>query len=244
MIRKSPPEPIVALDVNSRGEALALARELLPTARWFKIGSRIFTAEGPSLVMEIVSLGASVFLDLKFHDIPSIVAGAVRAATALGVSMMTIHTSGGVEMMKAAAEAADEEASKVGSASPLIVGVTVLTSLSADDLRKIYGTRSSIEDAVLRLASLAARAGITGIVASVNETALVKRELGDSFKVVTPGIRLAGSKRDDQKRVATPGAAREAGSDYVVLGRQIIEAEKPRLVLEEVLVELGRISEE
>lgn len=244
MVRKSPPEPIIALDVDSRSQALALARELLPSARWFKIGSRIFTAEGPPIVREIVSLGASVFLDLKFHDIPRTVEGAVRAATALGVSMMTVHASGGSEMLKAAAEAASEEASKMGSAPPLVVGVTVLTSLAADDLRKMYGTGSSIEDTVLRLASLAAQAGIGGIVASVNETALVKRELGDSFKVVTPGIRPAGSIRDDQKRVATPGAAREAGSDYVVLGRQIIEAEKPRFVLEEVLVELGRISEE
>ncbi len=221
------PPVIVALDVEERDRALALIRALAPSIRWYKIGSRLFTAEGPPIVEAALSLGASIFLDLKFHDIPQTVAGAVRAATALGVSMMTIHTSGGVEMMRAAAHAAAEESARRGAPRPLIVGVTVLTSLTADDLSRMHGTTRAVREHVLHLAARAAQAGIDGVVASVGEARDIKREIGPSFVVVTPGIRPEGSDPGDQKRIATPGAARAAGADYLVVGRPVIDAPSP-----------------
>ena len=180
------PAVIAALDVEERGRARDLVRELAPAIAWCKIGSRLFTAEGPAVIGDAKELGASVFLDLKFHDIPQTVAGAVRAATATGVSMMTIHASGGVEMMRAASLAAAEESQRRGCARPLVVGVTVLTSLSADDLARLYGTSGAVRDHVLRLAERAREAGIDGVVASVEEARLIKREFGASFVVVTP----------------------------------------------------------
>lgn len=236
--RRDAPAVIAALDVEERGRALALVRELAPALSWFKIGSRLFTAEGPSIVEEARRLGAAVFLDLKFHDIPQTVAGSVRAASALGVSMMTVHTSGGVEMMRAAALEAAEESARRGTARPLIVGVTVLTSLSAGDLERILGVPGGVRDHVLRRAALAREAGIDGVVASVEEAREIKRELGAPFVVVTPGIRPAGAGAGDQKRIATPRAAAEAGSDYLVVGRPIIDAPSPVGAAREILREL------
>ena len=187
---------------------------------------------------EIGSRGASVFLDLKFHDIPATVEGSVRAATALGVAMMTIHTSGGLEMMRAAAKAASDESKRLSIVRPIVVGVTVLTSLSKEDLSRTFGTSGAVRDLVLRLASQAREAGLDGVVASVEEARLIKDELGDGFKVVTPGIRPAGAAAGDQKRIATPRAAREAGSDYLVVGRPVIEAPSPRAAAEQILREL------
>mgnify|MGYP001038385424 CR=1 FL=1 len=232
------PAVIAALDVEERGRARDLVRELAPAIAWCKIGSRLFTAEGPAVIGDAKELGASVFLDLKFHDIPQTVAGAVRAATATGVSMMTIHASGGVEMMRAASLAAAEESQRRGCARPLVVGVTVLTSLSADDLARLYGTSGAVRDHVLRLAERAREAGIDGVVASVEEARLIKREFGASFVVVTPGIRPAGADPVDQKRIATPAAARDAGSDYLVVGRPIIDAPSPVEAARKILREL------
>jgi orotidine-5'-phosphate decarboxylase len=237
-VQPSRPAVIVALDVEERSRALGLVEACGSAIRIFKIGSRLFTSEGPGIVEEIKSLGASVFLDLKFHDIPATVEGSVRAATALGVSMMTIHTSGGVEMMRAAAGAASAESKRRGIPRPLVVGVTVLTSLSAEDLARTFGTTGAVKDLVMRLAVQAREAGLDGVVASVEEARSVKEALGAGFKVVTPGIRPAGAGVGDQKRVATPRAAREAGSDFLVVGRPIIEADSPREAAERILREL------
>jgi orotidine-5'-phosphate decarboxylase len=238
MTISSHPRVIVALDVEERHRALEIVTLTSPAIGLYKIGSRLFTSEGPPIVREIVSRGASVFLDLKFHDIPATVDGSVRAATALGASMMTIHTSGGHEMMRAAAKAASEESDRRSIARPIIVGVTVLTSLSKDDLARTFGTAGAVKDLVLRLASQAREAGLDGVVASVEEARLIKDELGESFKVVTPGIRPAGAAAGDQKRIATPRAAREAGSDYLVVGRPVIEAASPREAAQQILREL------
>jgi orotidine-5'-phosphate decarboxylase len=236
-----PPRPavIVALDVEERARALELVEACGSAIRIFKIGSRLFTSEGPGIVREIEALGASVFLDLKFHDIPATVEGSVRAATALGVSMMTIHTSGGVEMMRAAAGAASTESKRLGIERPLVVGVTVLTSLSGEDLARTFGTAGAVRDLVMRLAAQAREAGLDGVVASVEEARAIKDALEPGFKVVTPGIRPAGAGVGDQKRVATPRAAREAGSDFLVVGRPVIEADSPRDAAERILAELN-----
>ena len=237
-VQPTRPAVIVALDVEERSRALGLVEACGSAVTIFKIGSRLFTSEGPGIVREIEALGASVFLDLKFHDIPATVEGSVRAATALGVSMMTIHTSGGIAMMRAAAGAASAEAKRLGIERPLIVGVTVLTSLSGDDLARTFGTTGAVRDLVMRLAAQAREAGLDGVVASVEEARAVKEALGPGFKVVTPGIRPAGAGVGDQKRVATPRAAREAGSDFLVVGRPIIEADSPRDAAERILREL------
>jgi orotidine-5'-phosphate decarboxylase len=239
MKEQSRPAVIVALDVEERERALELVKMLRPAIGTYKIGSRLFTSEGPLVVREVQALGASVFLDLKFHDIPATVEGAVRAATALGIGMMTVHTSGGTAMMEAAVKAAAEESARVHTERPLIVGVTVLTSLSKGDVAHLFGASGALRDVVLRLAGQAREAGLDGVVASVEEAGLIKAELGSGFKVVTPGIRPAGAGAGDQKRIATPRAAREAGSDFLVVGRPIIEASSPLEAARRILEELA-----
>jgi orotidine-5'-phosphate decarboxylase len=221
------PEVIVALDVERKEDARRLVEGLVSIVDFFKIGSRLFTAEGPSMVTELRSAGAKIFLDLKFHDIPATVAGSVRAATSLGVQMMTLHTWGGIEMMRAAANEAAQASSASGAERPLLVGVTVLTSLSREDLEGLAPRDAGVSDLALRLAENAKKAGLDGIVASVHEAPAVKEKFGSDFLVVTPGIRPSGASVGDQKRVATPRAAAEAGSDYLVIGRPIIEASSP-----------------
>jgi len=240
MKKTARPRIAVALDVEERARALELVRMLRPEIAMFKIGSRLFTSEGPPMIREMKALGASIFLDLKFHDIPATVAGAVRAASAMGVGMMTIHASGGLAMMRSAAEAAAEESARLRAERPLLVGVTVLTSLSADDLARLFGAAGGVRDTVLRLAELAREAGLDGVVASVEETALIKAKLGPDFLVVTPGIRPAGAGVDDQKRIATPRAARDAGADVLVVGRPVIEAPSPIEAARRMLEELER----
>jgi len=235
---KHKPEVITALDVESRGDALSLVSGLGGVVDFFKVGSRLFTAEGPSMVREIRESGARIFLDLKFHDIPATVAGSVRAATALGVRMMTLHASGGLDMMKAAALAAGDAAGKFGVERPLIVGVTVLTSLSTEDLAAVMPTGGKVSDIVLKLADRARAAGLDGIVASVEEARRVKERLGREFVVVTPGIRPAGADSGDQKRISTPRKAAEAGSDYLVVGRPIIQAPSPAEAAQAIISEL------
>lgn len=234
------PEIIVALDVESRSSALELVKALIETVTFFKVGSRLFTAEGPDMIGQLNDMGADVFLDLKLHDIPATVAGAVRAAIGLRVKMLTIHTLGGIAMMRAAAEAAAEESERLGAPRPLLVGVTVLTSLAREDLEAITPLQGEVRDLVLRLAGQAREAGLDGVVASVEETPAIKSDLGLGFVVVTPGIRPAGAERGDQKRVATPRRAAEAGSDFLVIGRPIIQAPSPSRAAREILSELER----
>jgi orotidine-5'-phosphate decarboxylase len=221
------PEVVVALDVEKGEEARRLAEDLVSAIDFFKVGSRLFTAEGPSMVRDLRKAGARIFLDLKFHDIPATVAGSVRAATGLGVQMMTLHTWGGVDMMRAAADEAAAAAVAAGVEKPLLVGVTVLTSLSRVDLEGLMPEGIEISDLALRLAGNAKEAGLDGVVASVHETPVIKGRFGPDFLVVTPGIRPSGTDTGDQKRVATPRIAAEAGSDYLVIGRPIIQASSP-----------------
>ncbi|MCK4539185.1 MAG: orotidine-5'-phosphate decarboxylase [Candidatus Krumholzibacteria bacterium] len=221
------PGVIVALDVEERKKAIKLVDRLKGQIDFFKVGSRLFTAEGPGMVQEITASGARVFLDLKFHDIPATVAGSVRAACGLGISMMTIHTCGGSDMMKAAADEAGEYAERSGGARPLIVGVTVLTSMSKEDLADVSCYDGGVEDLVLRRADRAVSSGLDGVVASVRETAAIRKEFGEDIVIVTPGIRPAGASVGDQKRVATPRVAMESGSTYLVVGRPIYQAESP-----------------
>ena len=221
------PEVIVALDVEKGDQARQLVEGLVSAVDFFKVGSRLFTAEGPSMVKGLLTAGARIFLDLKFHDIPATVAGSVRAATGLGVQMMTLHTWGGVDMMRAAADEAAGAAASAGVERPLLVGVTVLTSLSRGDLEGLIPRDAEISDIALQLAVNAKEAGLDGVVASVHETPIIKQRFGPDFIVVTPGIRPSGAEVGDQKRVATPRVAAEAGSDYLVVGRPIIQALSP-----------------
>jgi orotidine-5'-phosphate decarboxylase len=234
-VRLSPRDRlIVALDFERLTPALQLARRLAGRVGMFKIGKQLFTVEGPEAVRKIAALGAGVFLDLKFHDIPNTVAGAVTAACGLpGVRLITLHTLGGREMMKAAAEAA----ARVRN-GPKLLGVTVLTSMAEDDLSAV-GILGPVGKRVRRLAALAERAGLDGVVASPREIELVRRACSRRFLVVTPGVRpAAASRRDDQRRTATPAEAIRAGADYLVIGRPILEADNPVRAAEEILKEI------
>ena len=201
----------------------------------FKIGSRLFTAEGPAFVEELASRGDRVFLDLKFHDIPNTVAGAIAAATRLGVWMVNVHASGGAAMMGAARAAADEEAARLSRPAPLVIAVTLLTSLDQEAVREI-GLRS-ITEQVERLARLTEAAGLDGVVASPQEIALIRRSCGPRFAIVTPGIRGAGDVKGDQSRTLSAAAALAAGASHLVVGRPIIAAADPRAAAERIAAE-------
>ena len=220
---------LVALDVESRDEALRLADTLRGAVGGFKIGSRLFTAEGPSMVRTLVERGDRVFLDLKFHDIPNTVAGAVAAATELGVWMVNVHASGGTAMMQAARAAAHETAFAEPPATPLVIAVTVFTSMSHAAPRETIGVALDLIDQVLRLAELAQSAGFDGVVASPREISSIRARCGDGFAIVTPGIRggAAAATKDDQERTMSPADAVAAGASYLVVGRPIIAAQDP-----------------
>jgi orotidine-5'-phosphate decarboxylase len=230
--------PIVALDLPSGDEALALTRRLGDSCRFYKVGSELFTAAGPAIVHALLDGGADVFLDLKFHDIPNTVGGAVRSAAALGVRLMTVHASGGRAMLLAAKEAV-QSATPRGQQCDLLA-VTVLTSFDAASLGAAWGRGGvTVEDEVLRLAGVAAECGLHGIVCSGAEVDPVRAAYGDRLALLVPGIRLAGGSAHDQRRVMTPAAAQAAGARYLILGRAVTAATDPRRAMHAVLTELA-----
>lgn len=224
---------IVALDFNEPEAALTLARQLSPELCRVKVGKELFTRGGPALVEQLQADGFDVFLDLKFHDIPNTVAGAVRAAADLGVWMVNVHASGGSRMLEAARDAAEQ-----GAHRPLLIAVTVLTSFSDDDLREL-GYAQTAHERVMQLAALTANCGLDGVVCSAREAPALRSAQGDDFCLVTPGIRLAGDDAGDQRRVVTPAEAQALGADHLVIGRSITGATEPMAALQRVTGELA-----
>ena len=231
------PRVIVALDFPDGQRAREFVNRLQPGSCRLKVGKELFTREGPDLVRDFVRQGHDVFLDLKYHDIPNTVARACEAAAALGVWMLNVHASGGSKMMSAARAALEG----LGPQRPLLIAVTVLTSMDSEDLEEL-GIKTSPEEQVRRLAGLAKASGLDGVVCSPREAALLRAELGDGFKLVTPGIRPKGAALDDQTRVLTPADAIRQGSDYLVMGRPITQAADPVAVLADINRELESVS--
>jgi orotidine-5'-phosphate decarboxylase len=228
---------IAALDVPNVEAALKLAGQIAPVVGAFKIGGELFTAAGPDIVRRIRAMGAAVFLDLKFHDIPNTVAKAVASAVRLDVQMLTVHASGGVDMMHAAEESAQQTAQQTGHNAPLVLGVTVLTSLTSQSLSEI-GIDSNVARQVRRLANMAIKAGLRGLVCSPLEVAELRQRLTAGTQLVTPGVRTGAEKADDQKRTLTPQEAIAAGANWLVIGRPIYAAENPRKAAEKILESL------
>ncbi len=229
---------IAALDLPTAEQALKLAQEIAPAVGAFKIGSELFTIAGPDVVRRVRETGAAVFLDLKFHDIPNTVAKAVTSAIKLDVQMLTVHAGGGTEMLQAAEKAAQDAAWKMGRTPPLVLGVTVLTSLDAGALREV-GLDVNVEYQVRRLAMVATKAGLRGLVCSPLEIAALRKVLPAQVQLVTPGIRTGAEKADDQKRTLTPKEAMTAGANWLVIGRPIYAAENPRLAAEKIFESLA-----
>ncbi|MEW6982739.1 orotidine-5'-phosphate decarboxylase [Colwelliaceae bacterium 6471] len=223
------PKVVVALDFDNQADALTFVDKIQPSDCRLKIGKEMFTYFGPEFVKELVNRGFDVFLDLKFHDIPNTVAKAVAAAAELGVWMVNVHASGGLKMMKKAKDALVP----YGDNAPLLIAVTVLTSMEEDDLIGLGITKSPAEQ-VMHLATLTKQAGLDGVVCSAWEAQELKSTLGSDFKLVTPGIRPSGANSDDQKRIMTPEQAVQAGVDYLVIGRPITQADNPHLVLQQI----------
>ncbi len=223
------PKVLVALDYDNEQNALDFVAQLSPSECRLKVGKEMFTYFGPTFVKKLIDLGFDVFLDLKFHDIPNTVAKAVTAAAEMGVWMVNVHASGGPEMMAKAKSALE----RFGNKAPLLIAVTVLTSMDEAELKRL-GINKSPQEQVLYLANLAKESGLDGVVCSAQEASCLKQSLGDDFKLITPGIRPAGSDIGDQKRIMTPKKAIEAGSDYLVIGRPITQSENPNLTLIEI----------
>jgi orotidine-5'-phosphate decarboxylase len=224
---------IVALDVSSAAAAQKIVAAVGDSARLYKVGLQLYTAEGPQIVRDLIASGREVFLDLKYHDIPNTVAAAVKEAAKLRVSMLTVHASGGGKMLRVAVDAARNT-----NASTMILAVTVLTSLDSRDLEHA-GVRGSVVDQVSRLAALAIANGCHGVVASAREAATLRGELGDDFLIVTPGVRPPGREHGDQVRVVTPAEAIASGASYIVVGRPITEAADPASEAREILAQIA-----
>ncbi|PYQ13997.1 MAG: orotidine-5'-phosphate decarboxylase [Acidobacteria bacterium] len=227
-------ELIVALDTASRDRALGLVRTLRGQISLFKVGLELYTAVGPSIVKDLKDLGAEIFLDLKYHDIPNTVARASAEAARLGVSMLDVHLSGGATMVRRAVDEVEAVCSLNRIQRPVLLGITLLTSLGEESLASLGLQRTPLEQ-VLTLAALGKDAGLDGVVASPRELAALRSKLGPDFILVTPGIRPEGSSADDQSRTLTPREAVEAGADYLVVGRPITGAENPSLAAREIL---------
>ena len=229
---------IVALDVENLVAANQLVTTLSDEVTWFKIGKQLFTAVGLDSVKLLLEAQKNIFLDLKFHDIPNTVAGAVGSATKIGANMINMHASGGLEMMRAAAEVAEKQMSELGLPKPTLLGVTILTSIDQTNFQRDFGTQRKLTDQVAYLAELSQRAGLDGVVASPLEIGLIRRVCGDDFVIVTPGVRPGWAAANDQQRVMTPAEAVGAGADYIVVGRPITAADNPceaaRRILEEI----------
>jgi orotidine-5'-phosphate decarboxylase len=229
---KNDPKVIVALDFDSQDKAIALVDQLDPAMCRLKVGKELFTRTGPQLVEEFIGKNFDVFLDLKFHDIPNTVAKACVSAAELGVWMVNVHAQGGPKMMEAAREAIAGYSQR-----PLLIAVTILTSLTDDDLQAV-GLQGTAEQNVLRLAQLAEQSGLDGVVCSPMEVLTLREKVSENFKLVTPGIRPTGSSKDDQSRVMTPKTALAAGSNYIVIGRPITQAKNPLAALQAILTEI------
>lgn len=233
----SKPKVFVALDFKSAAEATPLFEKLLPINPCFKVGLELFTAEGPAFIRNLTGKGARIFLDLKFHDIPNTVAGAVKSAIQLNVDYLNVHCGGGAEMLRAAAQARDEESARLGIAKPALLGVTVLTSLDDRAIQEIGFPRSASAQ-VKTFVELAQAAGLDGVVCSAHELPLVKTLAGPDFQTMVPGIRPGGAASDDQKRTMSPAEAAKAGASALVIGRPITGAPDPVAALKKILGEL------
>lgn len=231
---------IVALDVDDIRGCKRILSQLKGQISVFKIGLELFTVCGPKIVEMVHKTGAKVFLDLKFHDIPNTVASACRMATRMGVFMLNVHATGGLQMMKWASEHTQAEAERLGIPKPILLGVTILTSLTDQEIHDEIGIERPLKDEVLHLAKLTKRAGFDGVVASSHELEVIKKKLNNDFVVVTPGIRPAWfvTGRTDQKRVMTPKMAFDLGADYIVIGRPIVQDAKPAKACERIFQEL------
>jgi len=229
---------VLALDVNNFKKAEELVDKLTDYVGVFKIGNQLFTAEGTKVIKMVQEKGGKVFLDLKFHDIPNTVARAAEVVSKLGIYIFDIHTSGGYEMMKATVEASKKLSFALGISKPLILGVTLLTSINQEILEKEIGIKKRLEEQVVHLAKLAKAAGLDGVVASSWEIKEIRKACGEDFVILTPGIRPAGKSSDDQKRIMTPREAIKLGADFLVIGRPIRNASNPVESAKEILREM------
>ncbi len=230
---------VLALDLDSDREALAVVDELRQSVGVFKVGHQLFTAYGPDIVRRIIDRGGKVFLDLKYHDIPATVGKAAAEAVKLGATIFNVHALGGLDMMKAAAESAREAADKLGRPVPVLLAVTILTSMDGKGLRRELKISRSLRREVAHLARLAQRAGLHGVVASPQEIKMLRRTVRGPFVILTPGVRPAWAGKDDQKRIMTPADAVSAGADYIVVGRPVLKASDRLAAVEKILEEMG-----
>ena len=234
----APNQLIVALDVESLAAADQLVTTLSDEVKWFKIGNQLFTAVGTAAVELLHEAEKNIFLDLKFHDIPNTVAGAVASGTKVGANMINMHASGGVEMMRAARETAEKQAFELDIPKPTLLGVTILTSVDEASFQRDFGTPRRLADQVAYQAELSQKAGLDGVVASPLEIGLIRKVCGADFVIVTPGVRPAWAASNDQQRFMTPAEAIDAGADYIVVGRPITAADNPREAARRILQEI------